>query len=45
MEEACVVIPEDGAGIPEIQKFQNYLDPEFKIVLYDFAANGRTVFF
>ena len=44
MEQAQVTIPEEGAGIPELQKFQQYLR-EFKIVVYSYGSKGRDLIF
>jgi G:T-mismatch repair DNA endonuclease (very short patch repair protein) len=44
MSQAGVTIPEDGAGLPELQKFQRYLK-EYKIVVYKYGSKGRDVIF
>ncbi|KAG5876881.1 hypothetical protein JTB14_007457 [Gonioctena quinquepunctata] len=43
MEVAGVSIPEDGAGIPELQQFQEHLN--HKIIVYDYGSKGRNVIF
>ncbi|KAJ8934252.1 hypothetical protein NQ318_008695 [Aromia moschata] len=43
-DHAGVVIPEAGAGIPELQQFQRYLS-EYKIVVYQYGNKGRDVIF
>ena len=44
MKEANVTIPLVGGGIPELQKFQQYLQ-DFKIVVYRYGSKGREVIF
>ncbi|KAJ8962384.1 hypothetical protein NQ318_018368 [Aromia moschata] len=41
---AGVVIPEEGAGIPELQQFQQHLH-QYKIVVYGYGGKGREVIF
>ncbi|KAG5864129.1 hypothetical protein JTB14_017786 [Gonioctena quinquepunctata] len=43
MEVTGVSIPEDGAGIPELQQFQKHLN--YKIIVYDYGSKGRNVIF
>lgn len=43
--EALVTIPEIGAGIPELKKFQNHLKDKFKITVYDYVTRGRSLIF
>ncbi|KAG5864370.1 hypothetical protein JTB14_034245 [Gonioctena quinquepunctata] len=43
MKVAGVSIPEDGAGIPELQQFQKHLN--YKIIVYDYGSKGRNVIF
>ena len=44
MKAAGVTIPKEGAGIPELQKFQKFLR-EYKIVVYSYGSKGRDVIF
>jgi hypothetical protein len=44
MAKACVDIPEEGAGIPELEKFQAYLK-KYKITVYNYDTKGRDVYF
>ena len=44
MSEACVNVPLEGSGIPELQQFQNYLK-DFKITVYQYGKKGRDVIF
>ena len=39
-----ISISEDGAGIPELQQFQDYLK-DYKIVVYSYGTKGRDVIF
>ncbi|KAG5863026.1 hypothetical protein JTB14_010428 [Gonioctena quinquepunctata] len=39
MEVAGVSIPEDGAGIPELQQFQKHMN--YKIIVYDYGSKGQ----
>ncbi|KAG5866480.1 hypothetical protein JTB14_027539 [Gonioctena quinquepunctata] len=43
MQVAGVSIPEDGAGIPELQQFQKHMN--YKIIVYDYGSKGRNVIF
>ncbi|XP_030761194.1 uncharacterized protein LOC115886248 [Sitophilus oryzae] len=43
-EEANVVIPNEGAGIPELGKFQQYL-VDYQIVVYQYGSKGRDLVF
>jgi hypothetical protein len=42
--KARVEIPEDGAGIQELQKFQDHLK-KYNIVVYNYNNKGRDVYF
>ena len=44
MAKAKVQIPETGAGIPELDKFQNHLK-KYKITVYNYNTKGREVYF
>ncbi|XP_054257051.1 uncharacterized protein LOC128982036 [Macrosteles quadrilineatus] len=41
---ARVEMPEGGAGIPELEKFQGFLR-DYKIVVYNYDRKGRDVYF
>ncbi|KAJ8969907.1 hypothetical protein NQ317_009132 [Molorchus minor] len=43
-DQAGVVIPEEGCGIPELQHFQQHLK-QYKIVVYQFGNKGRDIIF
>lgn len=44
MAKARVVIPQHGAGIPELEKFQDHLR-KYKITVYNYGTKGREVYF
>ncbi|XP_054287287.1 uncharacterized protein LOC129003084 [Macrosteles quadrilineatus] len=44
MQKARVEIPEEGAGILELQKFQDHLK-KYKITVYHYDRRGRDVYF
>ena len=44
MTKARVQISETGAGIPELDKFQNHLK-KYKITVYNYNTKGRKVYF
>ncbi|KAJ8972054.1 hypothetical protein NQ317_001524 [Molorchus minor] len=44
VEDAGVSIPEEGCGIPELQKFQDHL-LNYRIVVYNYGSKGRDVIF
>ena len=44
LKKANVTISTEGGGIPELQKFQNYLK-DHRIVVYSFGSKGREVIF
>lgn len=44
MTSADVSIPEEGAGIPELQQFQRHLQ-DYKITVYTYGSKGRDVIF
>lgn len=43
--QAGVVIPEEGAGIPELQRLQQHLEDKYKICVYQHGSKGRDVMF
>ncbi|KAK5638665.1 hypothetical protein RI129_012960 [Pyrocoelia pectoralis] len=45
MQEAEVEIDANGAGIPELKKFQSYFGNSFKIVVYNYGSKGRELMF
>ncbi|XP_055908156.1 uncharacterized protein LOC129942989 [Eupeodes corollae] len=44
IKDACVEVPEDGCGIPELHQFQNYLI-DFKITVFQYGTKGRSTVF
>lgn len=42
--KARVEIPEEGAGVPELQKFQDHLK-KYEITVYNYNTKGRVVYF
>ena len=44
LNRARVVIPEEGAGIPELQRLQDCLR-DYNIVVYNYNTRGREVYF
>ncbi|XP_030758042.1 uncharacterized protein LOC115883772 [Sitophilus oryzae] len=44
MEAVGVNIPAEGAGIPELQKFQQYL-VDYQIIVYQYGSKGRDLVF
>lgn len=44
MAKARVQIPEEGAGIPELQKFQDHLK-KYNVIVYNYDSKGRDVYF
>ncbi|XP_054276408.1 uncharacterized protein LOC128995419 [Macrosteles quadrilineatus] len=44
VRRARVEMPEGGAGIPELEKFQGFLR-DYKIVVYSYDRKGRDVYF
>jgi len=42
--KARVEMPEEGAGIPELEKFQSHLK-KYKITVYKYGTKGRDVYF
>lgn len=44
IEVACVSVPVDGAVIPKLQQFQNFLK-HYKIVVYSYGCKSRDVIF
>ncbi|XP_054259393.1 uncharacterized protein LOC128984131 [Macrosteles quadrilineatus] len=44
VRRARVEMPEGGAGIPELEKFQRFLR-DYKIVVYNYDRKGRDVYF
>ncbi|XP_072380511.1 uncharacterized protein [Diabrotica undecimpunctata] len=44
IDRSGVVIPSEGAGIPELQQFQAYLT-DYKIVVYRYGTKGRDVIY
>lgn len=43
--EAGIIIPQEGAGIPEIQRLQKEHLSSYKIVVYEYGSKGREVIF
>lgn len=43
MQEAQVEISEDGAGLPELEKIQDYLN-HIQITVYSYNNKGRVVY-
>ncbi|XP_031338670.1 uncharacterized protein LOC116167447, partial [Photinus pyralis] len=44
MQEADIEIGRNGAGLPELEKFQSHLN-NFKIVVYNYGSKGRDLIF
>lgn len=44
MADAGVTISDEGAGVRELQQFQNFL-PRHKIIVYNYGEKGRDVYF
>lgn len=44
MSKARVQIPEEGAGIPELERFQAHLK-KYNIVVYNYNSKGRDVYY
>lgn len=44
MREAGVEIPPEGAGIPQLERFQAYLT-DYKIIVYNYNTRGRDLYF
>lgn len=44
MAKSRVEIGEDGAGLPELEKFQSYMT-NYKITVYNYDGKGREVYF
>lgn len=43
LENAAVIMPGEGAGIPEVKKLQSYLAYKYKICFYRYGSKGRDI--